>query len=267
MNEINDSVKEYYGKIGGATGSLNAHYASYPNIDWDETMRRFLLKFDLIRDPITTQIDNYENITDAFDAIKRINTVLIDLNKDIWTYISMNYLKQKVKKTEVGSSTMPHKVNPINFENSEGNLMIANTLLEFMSAKLPISRLQRDLTDSTVVRNIGTIFGHIIIGYHNLICGLDKLEVNTEKINSDLTENYSVIVEALQTIMRKYGHSDSYEKFKDFSRTNTVINKVSVDNFINSINVSEECRKEMKSVILEKYIGNCKKKQHYSNLF
>ena len=260
-------AKEYYGKLGGATGNLNAHYAAYPTINWDDRMSDFLKKFDLIRDPITTQIDNYENLTDCFDAIKRINSVLIDLNRDIWSYISMNYLKQKVVKGEVGSSTMPHKINPINFENSEGNLMIANTLLEFMSAKLPISRLQRDLTDSTVVRNIGTIFGHIVIAYDNLLTGLDKIDVNQNFIYEDLYANYSVIVEALQTIMRKYGYNDAYDKFKHFTRTNSKITKQRVDDFIATLDVSEKCRNEMQGIAIENYIGNSVKKHNVENLF
>ena len=225
------------------------------HINWDDKMRDFLRKFELIRDPITTQIDNYENLTDCFDAIKRINSVLIDLNRDIWSYISMNYLKQKVVKDEVGSSTMPHKVNPINFENSEGNLMIANTLLEFMSAKLPISRLQRDLTDSTVVRNIGTIFGHMVIAYDNLLTGLDKIDVNQNFIYEDLYANYSVMVEALQTIMRKHGYDDAYEKFKHFARKNSKITKQQVDHFIRTLDVNEKCRNEMQGIAIENYIG------------
>ena len=209
---------EYYGKFASCR-NLNAHYAAYPEIDWFSKMNDFVSKLGLIRDPITTQIDNYKNITTIFDCIKRINTVLIDLNRDIWTYISMNYFGQKIVAGEVGSSTMPHKVNPINFENSEGNLQIANTLLEFMSRKLPVSRLQRDLTDSTVLRNLGVIFGHCVIAYESLLDGLEKIEINHHFIEKDLQDNGIVIVEAIQTIMRKYGHSDAEEKCKEISRT------------------------------------------------
>lgn len=247
---------EYYGKFGGAVGNLNAHYAAYPQIDWFSKMNDFVGKLGLIRDPITTQIDNYENITGIFDCLKRINTVLIDLNRDVWTYISMNYFGQKIVAGEVGSSTMPHKVNPINFENSEGNLQIANTMLEFMSRKLPVSRLQRDLTDSTVLRNLGVIFGHCVIAYESLLDGMEKIELNHHVIQKDLQDNGIVIVEAIQTIMRKYGYTDAYEKCKDISRTNERVTSENLTLFIKSLDVNEQCRIELFKLDTQTYLGN-----------
>ncbi|ANS04206.1 adenylosuccinate lyase [uncultured Mediterranean phage] len=250
---------EYYGKFGGAVGNLNAHYAAYPDIDWFSKMNEFIQKFGLIRDPITTQIDNYENITCIFDRLKRINTTLIDLNQDIWMYISMRYFSQRIIPGEVGSSTMPHKVNPINFENSEGNLMIANTLLEFMARKLPVSRMQRDLTDSTVLRNLGVIFGHIVVAYDSLLKGLEKIEINRTVLQKDLVENNIVIIEGIQTIMRKHGYDNAYEKCKSLSRTSETISQYKLESFITTLDVTNECKEQLRKITIENYVGNSEK--------
>jgi len=250
---------KYYGKLGGAIGNLNAHYAAYPNYNWEKNMEQFLSLFSLKREKLTTQIDNYENISGIFDCIKRINTILLDMNKDIWHYISIDYISQKFNKNEVGSSTMPHKINPINFENSEGNLSIANCLLNFMSEKLPVSRLQRDLTDSTVLRNIGTIFGHMLIAYKNLNIGLQKLDINHIVLKRDLYNNTVVIVEGLQTILRKHGHQNAYELFKDLTRTNEKIDIDDIRIFIQNLEISENIKSELHSITAENYIGNSSK--------
>ena len=250
---------KYYGKLGGAIGNLNAHYAAYPNYNWEKNMEQFLSLFSLKREKLTTQIDNYENISGIFDCIKRINTILLDMNKDIWHYISIDYISQKFNKNEVGSSTMPHKINPINFENSEGNLSIANCLLNFMSEKLPVSRLQRDLTDSTVLRNIGTIFGHMLIAYKNLNIGLQKLDINHIILKQDLHNNTVVIVEGLQTILRKHGYQNAYELFKDLTRTNEKIDIDDIRIFIQNLEISENIKSELHSITAENYIGNSSK--------
>ena len=222
----------FYGKFGGAVGTLAAHKTAYPEIEWVKFGSAFMKKLGLERSEYTTQIDNYDNLGTVFDNVKRINTILIDMCRDIWMYISMDYIKQKINKDEVGSSTMPHKVNPINFENAEGNLMLANANLEFFSRKLPISRLQRDLTDSTVLRNIGTAFGYVKLAISNIKIGLSKLDVNRNKITQDLNDNVVVITEGLQTILRKYGYIDAYEKLKGFSRISGKINKAKINEFI-----------------------------------
>ena len=249
---------DYYGKLGGASGNLNAHYCAYPDYEWDKLMENFLKQFSLKRNKYTTQIDNYENLSNIFDNLKRINTIFIDMNKDIWQYISMNYMTQKFNKDEVGSSTMPHKINPINFENSEGNLLLANCLLNFMSEKLPVSRLQRDLTDSTILRNIGSIFGYILIAYNNFNKGFDKLDINKNKIKTDLNENCVVIIEGIQTILRKHNISNAYELCKDLTRNNESISMNDISLFIKKLDVDENIKKKLYEINTENYTGNAK---------
>jgi adenylosuccinate lyase len=255
---------KYYGKFGGAIGNLNAHYFSYPNINWDEEFDKFVSSFGLIREQYTTQIDNYENLAVVFDCLRRINTILIDFNRDIWSYISINYFDQKFDINEVGSSTMPQKINPINFENSEGNLMIANNLLDFMSNKLPVSRFQRDLTDSTVLRNVGTIFGHIFISFDNLLTGLNKIVPNEQIIQNDCHNNYSVLSEGLQTILRKNNIENGYEIIKKYFRNNSIINKEKfeeiINDLVNTLNIKEEDKLKLKNLSHYNYIGNVNKK-------
>lgn len=250
--ELLKNIK-YYGKLGGASGNLNAHYAAYPDYQWDTLMDDFLERFSLIRNSYTTQIDNYEDLSVVFDNLKRINTIFIDMNKDIWHYISINYLVQKFDSNEVGSSTMPHKINPINFENSEGNLLLANSLLNFMSEKLPISRLQRDLTDSTVTRSIGSIFGYMLIAYENFKKGFDKLDANTHVIKEDLHDNCVVIIEGIQVILKKYGISNSYELCKDLTRNNELITMTEIKKFIKNLNVDEHIKNELYEINVENY--------------
>ena len=250
--ELLKNIK-YYGKLGGASGNLNAHYAAYPDYQWDTLMDDFLERFSLIRNTYTTQIDNYEDLSVVFDNLKRINTIFIDMNKDIWHYISINYLVQKFDSNEVGSSTMPHKINPINFENSEGNLLLANSLLNFMSEKLPISRLQRDLTDSTVTRSIGSIFGYMLIAYENFKKGFDKLDANTHVIKEDLHNNCVVIIEGIQVILKKYGISNSYELCKDLTRNNELITMTHIKDFITNLNVDEHIKNELYVIDVENY--------------
>ena len=250
---------DYYGKIGGASGNLNAHYSAYPDYEWEKLMENFLKQFSLKRNQYTTQIDNYENLSNIFDNLKRINTIFIDMNKDMWQYISMNYMTQKFNKYEVGSSTMPHKINPINFENSEGNLLLANSLLNFMSEKLPVSRLQRDLTDSTILRNIGLIFGYMIIAYNNFNKGFYKLDINESKIKSDLNENCVVIIEGIQTILRKHNICNGYELCKNLTRNNKCISMNDIKLFIEKLDIKENIKKELYEINTENYIGNSKK--------
>lgn len=249
---------EFYSKFGGASGNLNAHCLAYPNIGWQNFGNKFLLGIGLTRSDYTTQIDSYDNLAEYFDLLKRINNILIDFCKDIWQYISMNYFKMKYDANQIGSSTMPHKINPINFENSEGNLMLANNFLEFFSRKLPISRLQRDLTDSTVLRNIGTAFGHIIISTNNILKGLNKLEINNDIIDKDLNENRIVITEGIQTILRKYKIKNAYEIVKDFSRHNNISNEDEIRNFINNLNIDTIIKNELLNISIRNYIGYCK---------
>ncbi len=244
------------GKFGGASGNLNAHYVSYPKINWDSFSDKFLKKIGLIRSKPTTQIEHYDNMAAIFHCLTRINTVLIDFSRDIWHYISINYLKQKVNKNEVGSSAMPHKVNPIDFENSEGNLMMANKIFEFLSEKLPISRLQRDLTDSTVSRNIGIPISHTKIALNSLLKGLEKIDVNKKEIESDLENNWSIISEAIQTILRREKVPNPYEKLKQITRGNSKIDKKLYLEFIDKLPVHNKVKKELKNISPKNYLGN-----------
>jgi adenylosuccinate lyase len=243
-------------KFGGATGNYNAHKVAYPNTDWKKFGTDFVENsLGLHHSFPTTQIEHYDHFAAFFDALKRINTILIDLDRDIWTYVSMDYFKQKIKAGEIGSSAMPHKVNPIDFENSEGNLGIANAIFEHLSAKLPISRLQRDLTDSTVLRNIGVPMGHTLIAFEATLKGLNKLLLNEDKFAEDLEKNWAVVAEAIQTILRREGYPNPYEALKDLTRTNTVINKEAIHNFIGTLNVSEEVRAELMQITPSNYLG------------
>ncbi len=243
-------------KFGGATGNFNAHHVAYPKINWAEFANSFVNHvLNLDRSQTTTQIEHYDNLGALFDNLKRINTILLDLSKDFWTYISTDYFKQKIKKGEVGSSAMPHKVNPIDFENAEGNLGIANAIFEHLSAKLPISRLQRDLTDSTVLRNLGMPFGHTIIAIESLIKGFEKLVLNQVAINNDLERNWAVVAEAIQTILRREKYPNPYEALKDLTRTNQVINKKSMHQFIDNLDINSEIKTELKKISPENYTG------------
>ena len=243
-------------KFGGATGNYNAHKVAYPNTDWKKFGTDFVENsLGLHHSFPTTQIEHYDHFAAFFDALKRINTILIDLDRDIWTYVSMDYFKQKIKAGEIGSSAMPHKVNPIDFENSEGNLGIANAIFEHLSAKLPLSRLQRDLTDSTVLRNIGVPMGHTLIAFEATLKGLNKLLLNEEKFAEDLEKNWAVVAEAIQTILRREGYPNPYEALKDLTRTNTVINKEAIHNFIGTLKVSEEVRAELMQITPSNYLG------------
>lgn len=245
-------------KFGGATGNFNAHAIAYPDIDWpafaDDLVNHVL---GLSRSKVTTQIEHYDNLAAFCDNLKRINTILIDLDRDIWTYISMDYFKQKIKKGEVGSSAMPHKVNPIDFENSEGNLGVANAIFEHLSAKLPISRLQRDLTDSTVTRNLGVPIAHTLIGLKSLLKGLNKLILNPDKIKADLQENWAVVSEAIQTILRREGYPKPYEALKALTRTHTVINRQTLAEFVEALDVSRSVKEELLEITPENYTGIC----------
>jgi adenylosuccinate lyase len=243
-------------KFGGATGNFNAHYVAYPDIDWAEFGDDFVKKYlTLERLQHTTQIEHYDNLAALFDNMKRINTILIDFSRDMWSYISMEYFKQKIKAGEVGSSAMPHKVNPIDFENAEGNLGIANALFEHLSAKLPLSRLQRDLTDSTVARNIGVPIAHTQISIKSLIKGIDKLILNEEKIQADLENNWAVVAEAIQTILRREGFPKPYETLKELTRTNTHIDQKTINSFIEKLNVSAKVKAELNKITPSNYTG------------
>ena len=244
------------GKFGGATGNFNAHLIAFPEVNWLEFAEKFLSeKLGIERERWTTQISNYDNFGAIFDAMKRINTIIIDLDRDIWQYISMNYFKQKIKAGEGGSSALPHKDNPIDFENSEGNLGIANAILEHLSAKLPISRLQRDLTDSTVLRNVGVPLGHMVIAMKSTLKGLGKLVLNEEAINADLDNMWNVVAEAIQTILRREGYEKPYETLKALTRTNSVVNEQSISDFIDTLNVSDEVKAELKRITPHSYTG------------
>ncbi len=246
----------YSAKFGGATGNFNAHFVAYPAIDWVTFANNFVKNYlGLERSQTTTQIEHYDNLAALFDAMKRINTILIDLDRDIWTYVSMDYFKQKIKKGEIGSSAMPHKVNPIDFENSEGNLGIANALFEHLSAKLPISRLQRDLTDSTVLRNIGVPLAHSVLALSSLKKGLNKLLLNEAKIQADLENNWAVVAEAIQTILRRENYPNPYEALKELTRTNDTINASSIAQFVDNLDVSENIKKELKQITPSNYTG------------
>jgi adenylosuccinate lyase len=243
-------------KFGGATGNFNAHHVSYPEIDWVSFANSFTADaLGLERQQTTTQIEHYDNVAALMDNLSRINTILIDFSKDIWTYVSMDYFKQKIKEGEVGSSAMPHKVNPIDFENAEGNLAMANAVFNFLSGKLPISRLQRDLTDSTVLRNIGVPFAHTSIAFASLERGLDKLVLNKKAIDTDLEKNWAVVAEAIQTILRREGFKNPYEMLKELTRTNEVINAESIANFINNLEISEKVKKELLAITPFNYTG------------
>ncbi len=243
-------------KFGGATGNYNAHKVAYPSYNWKDFGNKFVSdKLGLEREEYTTQISNYDNLGAIFDTLTRINTIMIDMNRDFWQYISMEYFKQKIKAGEVGSSAMPHKVNPIDFENAEGNLGVANALLQHLSIKLPISRLQRDLTDSTVLRNVGVPFGHIIIAIQSSLKGLRKLLLNEDAIYMDLDNCWSVVAEAIQTILRREGYPHPYEALKALTRTNKKITKESISEFIETLNVSEEVKKELRVISPRNYTG------------
>jgi adenylosuccinate lyase len=242
-------------KFGGATGNLNAHYIAYPKDDWHDFSKVFLKHLGLHRSYPTTQIEHYDNLAAQFDAIKRINTILIDLNRDMWIYISMNYFNQKVNKNEVGSSAMPHKINPIDFENSEGNLGVANALFSHFSEKLPISRLQRDLSDSTVLRNIGVPMSHSLIAYKALMKGIHKLTVNKSVIQNDLNNNWAVVAEAIQTILRREGIDNPYEKLKNLTRNNKKIEQSDIIFFIENLEISNKVKKELHKITPENYTG------------
>ena len=246
----------YSAKFGGATGNLNAHQVAYPLIDWVEFANNFVeAKLHLTRSRHTTQIEHYDNLAAHFDAMKRINTILIDLCRDVWTYVSMEYFKQKVNKDEVGSSAMPHKVNPIDFENAEGNLGIANALFEHLSAKLPISRLQRDLTDSTALRNIGVPVAHTLISLASIEKGLSKLVLNEDALNKDLENNWAVVAEAIQTVLRRESYPQPYEKLKELTRGTGGINKESIHHFITTLEVTEEIKAELRNITPQNYTG------------
>ncbi len=244
------------GKFGGATGNFNAHLTAYPSIDWREFAAKFLGEsLGIEREEYTTQISNYDNLAAIFDALRRINTIILDLDKDMWQYISMEYFKQKIKAGEVGSSAMPHKVNPIDFENSEGNLGIANAILDHLSMKLPVSRLQRDLTDSTVLRNIGVPLGHMMIALASTLKGLNKLLLNEAAINQDLDNMWNVVAEGIQTILRREGYPKPYETLKELTRVNTTVTAESIAAFIDTLNVSDEVKAELKRLSPHTYTG------------
>lgn len=243
-------------KFGGATGNYNAHKVAYPDIDWKSFGTAFVEEIlDLHHSFPTTQIEHYDHMASLFDAMKRVNTILIDLDRDIWTYISMDYFKQKIKKGEVGSSAMPHKVNPIDFENSEGNLGIANAIFEHLAGKLPVSRMQRDLTDSTVLRNIGVPFGHTLIAFKATLKGLNKLLLNQQKFEDDLENNWAVAAEAIQTILRREGYPNPYEALKGLTRTNEKITQQSIASFIDTLEVSDQIKQELKQITPSNYTG------------
>ena len=243
-------------KFGGATGNFNAHKVAYPSIDWKAFGSNFVNKvLGLHHSFPTTQIEHYDHMASLFDGFKRINTILIDLDRDIWTYVAMDYFKQKIKKGEIGSSAMPHKVNPIDFENSEGNLGIANAIFEHLSSKLPVSRMQRDLTDSTVLRNVGVPFGHTLIAFASTLKGLNKLLLNESKFQEELDNNWAVVAEAIQTILRREGYPNPYEALKGLTRTNESINQQSIANFIKNLDISDDIKNELKAITPSNYTG------------
>ena len=247
---------EITAKFGGATGNFNAHHVAYPKYDWREFGNKFVSeKLGLEREQYTTQISNYDQMGAVFDALRRINTIIIDLDRDFWMYISMEYFKQKIKAGEVGSSAMPHKVNPIDFENSEGNLGISNAILQFLAQKLPVSRLQRDLTDSTVLRNVGVPLGHTVIAIQSTLKGLRKLILNEEKLNADLDNTWAVVAEAIQTILRREAYPHPYEALKALTRTNEKMTPETIHNFIEQLNVSEEVKAELRAITPLNYTG------------
>lgn len=246
----------YTGKFGGATGNFNAHHIAYPQYDWRDFGNRFLpAKLGIVREEWTTQISNYDNLAALFDALKRINVILLDVDKDFWQYISMEYFKQKIKAGEVGSSAMPHKVNPIDYENSEGNLGIANAILEHLAMKLPVSRLQRDLTDSTVLRNVGVPLGHMLIALSSTLKGLRKLLLNESAIQADLEGAWAVVAEGIQTILRREGYPKPYEALKALTRVNTGMNAETISHFIDTLDVSDAVKEELRSIAPHNYTG------------
>ena len=245
----------YPAKFGGATGNMNAHKVAYPHVDWISFGENFVASLGLKRSFPTTQIEHYDNLAAIFDCLRRINTVLIDFSRDIWTYISMEYFKQKVNKNEVGSSAMPHKVNPIDFENAEGNLGMADAIFTFLSMKLPISRLQRDLTDSTVLRNVGVPVAHGLIAFASLTKGLGKLILNEEAIQADLHRNWAVVAEAIQTVLRREGYPNPYETLKALTRTGSVIDENTIETFINGLDVNEQVKEELRTITPWSYTG------------
>ncbi len=260
VERINNQIEQFLhipftAKFGGATGNFNAHHVAFPQYDWVKWGNEFIGSLGLQRQQFTTQIEHYDNLAAHFDAIKRINNILLDLSRDIWTYIAFEYFKQKTQKGEVGSSTMPHKVNPIDFENAEGNLGIANALLEHLAAKLPVSRLQRDLTDSTVLRNIGVPLAHTFIAIKSLEKGLGKLVVNNAKINADLEDNWPVVTEAIQTILRRENFPNPYEALKELSRGKDKIDKAAIHQFIDGLDIKATLKKELKKITPQNYIG------------
>jgi adenylosuccinate lyase len=258
---LQEQISQFYtqkfsAKFGGATGNYNAHKVAYPYYNWPEFGKAFVTEtLGLHFSYPTTQIEHYDHLAGLFDLYKRINTILIDLSRDIWSYISMDYFKQRIKEGEVGSSAMPHKVNPIDFENAEGNLGIANAIYEHLSAKLPISRLQRDLTDSTVLRNVGVPIGHSILAMQSLIKGFGKLLVNKEKVVNELSDNWAVVAEAIQTILRREQYPNPYESLKALTRTNSVMNEEAIHDFIETLNVSDAVKSELKAIRPENYLG------------
>jgi len=261
VERLNQQIEQlklipYSAKFGGATGNFNAHHVAYPDIDWAGFADHFVNKtLGLTRSRITTQIDHYDNIAAMFHNLERINTILIDMSRDIWTYISMNYFKQKIVKGEVGSSTMPHKVNPIDFENAEGNLGIANAFFMHMAAKLPVSRLQRDLTDSTVLRNIGVPLAHSVLAFKSLLKGLNKLIINPSQISSDLNNNWAILAEAIQTILRREGYTEPYEALKELTRTNKNISLEILHGFIDALHIDTKVKEELKRITPGNYTG------------
>jgi adenylosuccinate lyase len=242
-------------KFGGATGNFNAHHVAFPKTDWIKFANEFVDRLGLNRQQFTTQIEHYDNLSAHFDCMKRVNNILIDFSRDVWTYVSMDYFKQKTRKGEVGSSAMPHKVNPIDFENAEGNLGMANAIFEHLSAKLPVSRLQRDLTDSTVLRNIGVPFAHTIIAFKSIEKGLDKLLINDGKIHEDLENNWAVVAEAIQTILRRENYPQPYEALKELTRGNNKIDKKAIHQFVDGLKVDGEIKKELKTITPHNYTG------------
>ncbi len=258
LNEQLESLNHisHAAKFGGATGGFNAHYVAYPDIDWQSFGDQFVSSsLGLKRSTPTTQIEHYDHAAALFDNLKRINTIFIDFSRDVWQYISLNYFGQKINKNEVGSSAMPHKVNPIDFENAEGNLGVANAFFEHLSAKLPISRLQRDLTDSTVLRNVGVPVGHMLIALKSLMKGIGKLEVNEKNIHAELNDNWAVVAEAIQTILRREGYPKPYEALKSLTRTGGKINQVTIYNFINQLEINESIKAELKDITPFNYTG------------
>ena len=246
---------KYEAKFGGATGNFNAHKISYTQTNWPKEMDAFIATLGLHRQKVTTQIEHYDGLAELFQLLSRVNTILIDFSRDIWTYISMNYFKQKVIANEVGSSAMPHKVNPIDFENAEGNLSLGNALYSYLSDKLPISRLQRDLTDSTVSRNVGVPFGHSLIAFKSLLKGIEKLEINNQAINQDLEANWAVVSEGIQTILRREGFHQPYELLKEFSRGKGQLKKEDFQQFIDLLQVTDKIKEELHSITPFNYVG------------